>query len=178
MKKLSFSLRARLKDVRLILFDVDGVLTDGSLLIHPDGSESKTFDVRDGIAIRLALRAGLKVGFLSGRNSVAVAARAKDLGVDVCIQGASDKRQAFEEILMKFGLRAEEVAYVGDDIVDLPVMRLVGFAASVQDASPEAKQAAHYVTRASSGRSAAREIIEIILNAQEKWKKAVHSYTD
>lgn len=176
MKKLPKALLARLQTIKLILFDVDGVLTDGSILIHPDGSESKSFDVRDGIAIRMASRAGLKLGFLSGRNSPAVTERAKDLSLDICVQGSPDKRRDFEGILKKLNLTAEEVVYVGDDIVDLPVMRLAGFAASVADASEEAKLFAHYVTQVPGGSGAAREIIEVILKAQKKWDGVIRPY--
>lgn len=178
MKKISRNLRTRLQKIKLILFDVDGVLTDGSILIHPDGSESKSFDVRDGIAIRFASWAGLKIGFLSGRTSEAVSRRAEDLSLDVCVQGSTDKRRDFLGILEKLELQPEAAAYIGDDIVDIPVMRLAGFAGTVNDGSEEAKKIAHFVAEAKGGQGAAREIIELILKSQERWERVVRPYLE
>ncbi len=174
----SKALVTQLKKIKLILFDVDGVLTPGDILVHPDGSESKNFDVRDGIGIRLAMAAGLRVGFLSGRFSEAVAQRAQDLSLEICVQGAKDKKTEFLQLLEKLKLGAEEVTYVGDDIVDLPVLRRVGFAVSVCDACEEARKAAHYVTKAAGGRGAAREIIEYILKAQGRWQEVARHYLE
>ncbi len=176
MSSLSKSVIARIKKIKLLLFDVDGVLTPGEILVHPDGSESKSFDVRDGIGIRLASAAGLKVGLLSGRFSEAVSQRAQDLSLEICIQGASDKKAEFLTLLGKVGLKAEEAAYVGDDIVDLPVLRLAGFSATVADACAEARKAAHYITKATGGHGAAREIVEVILKAQDRWHNVTRAY--
>lgn len=178
MSRIPKKILTRLKKIKLLVFDVDGVLTPGDILIHPDGSESKSFDVRDGIAIRFAQQAGLQVGLLSGRFSEAVAQRAQDLGIEICVQGSGGKKLDFLEILEKLTLTPEEAAYVGDDIVDLPVLRLAGFAATVSDGCPEAREVAHYVTRAQGGHGAAREIIELILKAQDRWNEVVRQFLE
>lgn len=176
MRKTSKSLLSRIYKIKLVLFDVDGVMTDGTILVHPDGSESKSFDVRDGIAVRLGARAGLKFGFLSGRISPAVAERAKELGLDMCVQGATEKKQAFLKILEELQLTPDAVAYMGDDVVDVPVLRMAGFAATVADGCEDAKQVAHYICKAAGGCGAAREIIELILKSQNRWKEVVGDY--
>ncbi|MDD5543160.1 MAG: HAD-IIIA family hydrolase [Acidobacteriia bacterium] len=176
MKKTSKSLLSRIQKIKLVLFDVDGVMTDGTILVHPDGSESKSFDVRDGIAVRLGTRAGLKFGFLSGRMSPAVAERAKELGMEVCVQGATEKKQEFMKVLESLHLTPDAVAYMGDDIVDVPVLRIAGFAATVADGCEDAKRAAHYVCKASGGRGAARELVELILKSQKRWNDVAGHY--
>jgi 3-deoxy-D-manno-octulosonate 8-phosphate phosphatase (KDO 8-P phosphatase) len=176
MSKLNKKILARVRAIKALVFDVDGVLTPGDILVHPDGSESKRFDVRDGIAFRLAQRAGLKICLLSGRQSEAVAQRALDLSVDICVQGSQAKKPDFLEILEKLQLGPQEAAYVGDDVVDLPVLRAAGFAASVADGCPEARSAAHYVTTARGGHGAAREVIELILKAQGHWDEIIRPY--
>lgn len=178
MTHLSRSVRSRLKKIKLVILDVDGVLTPGDILVHPDGSESKSFDVRDGIAMRFALQAGLKLGLLSGRFSEAVAQRAQDLGIEICIQGSAGKKPDFLEILEKLSLTPEEAAYVGDDIVDLPVLRIAGFAATVSNGCPEALKVAHYVTKAEGGHGAVREIIELVLKTQDRWNEVVGPYIE
>jgi 3-deoxy-D-manno-octulosonate 8-phosphate phosphatase (KDO 8-P phosphatase) len=178
MSKPKKAVLNRIKKIKLVVFDVDGVLTPGEILVHPDGSESKNFHVRDGIAVRLAQRAGLKIGFLSGRHSEAVAQRALDLGIDICVQGSADKKTDFFGILEKSSLTPAEVAFVGDDVVDLPVLKIAGFAATVADACPEAREVAHFVTRANGGRAAAREIIELILKTQGRWNEVIRQYLE
>lgn len=178
MSKPKRAVLNRIKKIKLLIFDVDGVLTPGDILVHPDGSESKSFHVRDGIAARLAQRAGLKMGLLSGRHSEAVAQRALDLGIDICVQGSTDKKADFLGILEKASLTLEEAAYVGDDVVDLPVLSIAGFAAAVADACPEAKEVAHFVTKADGGKAAAREVIELILKTQGRWSEAVKQYVE
>lgn len=178
MAHLSRNILSRVKKIKLLVFDVDGVLTPGDILVHPDGSESKSFDVRDGIAVRFALQAGLQVGLLSGRFSEAVAQRAQDLSIEICIQGSLNKKPDFLGILGKLGLSAEEAAYVGDDVVDLPVMRIAGFAATVANACRDALKTAHYVTKAEGGHGAVREIVELVLKAQGRWDEVVRQYLE
>lgn len=178
MSSLSKRDVARINKIKLLIFDVDGILTPGEILVHPDGSESKCFHVRDGIGIRLAMVAGIKVGLLSGRVSEAVAQRAQDLNLEICIQGSQDKKADLAALVEKAGLKLENAAYVGDDVVDLPALRIAGFAATVPDACPEAKEIAHYVTKVAGGRGAAREIVELILKSQNRWKDVIHHYLE
>jgi len=164
------------KDIRLVVLDVDGVLTDGSIIISDDGSEAKRFNVRDGAGIKYLQRAGLRVAFLSGRDTEAVARRAVQLGVEDCLQGFTEKIPPFEELLKKHGLEGKNVCFMGDDLMDIPVMRLSAFPATVADAVPEVKTAALYVTKAEGGRGAVREIAELILRSQGKWDSIISRY--
>jgi 3-deoxy-D-manno-octulosonate 8-phosphate phosphatase (KDO 8-P phosphatase) len=177
------SAKARAKKIRLLLFDVDGVLTDGKLFLFPvqtaNGQivvEAKGFHSQDGAGISIARIAGVKSGLITRRNSETVALRARDLRLEVVRQGSTDKLKVFREILGSEGLTASEVAFVGDDVIDLPVMRNCGFSVAVANARPEVKAAAHYVTPHSGGDGAARDVIEFILKAQGKWKRAVETY--
>ena len=156
--------------------DVDGVLTDGKLHFGNDGAEFKTFDVQDGHGIAMAQRAGLLIGFISGRRSKATACRAKDLGVRLVLQAPVNKMQLVERVKRKHGFGDEEVAFIGDELVDLPVLRRVGFAAAVANAMPEVKAAAHYVTRRVGGDGAVREVIEMILKARGDWNRVIAKY--
>ena len=160
------ALRRRLARVRLLAFDVDGVLTDGGILVAPDGGESKWFHVRDGLGIVAALRAGLLVAFVSGRTSEAVAARARELGVAACRQGVRDKAAEVRALRAELGVSREEVLFLGDDLVDLPAYTESGVAAAVADAHPRALAAADLVCAARGGRGAAREVIEAVLLAR------------
>jgi 3-deoxy-D-manno-octulosonate 8-phosphate phosphatase (KDO 8-P phosphatase) len=162
--------------IRLLLLDVDGVLTDGTILMHHDGGESKAFHIRDGAAIVWAQRAGLKVGLLSGRASDATGQRAAQLGIPLVVQGASDKLAAYEQILRDAALADEDVAYMGDDLQDLPVLRRVGFAAAPADASADVRARVHWVSALPGGRGAVRELIEHVLQAQGAWQTAVDEY--
>jgi 3-deoxy-D-manno-octulosonate 8-phosphate phosphatase (KDO 8-P phosphatase) len=162
--------------IRLLLLDVDGVLTDGTLLLHHDGRESKAFHIRDGAAIVWAQRAGLKVGLLSGRASDATVQRAAQLGIPLVVQGAADKLAAYEQILREAALEDGEVAYMGDDLQDLPVLRRVGFSAAPADAPPEVRSRVHWVSAQNGGRGAVRELIEHVLGAQGAWQSAVDEY--
>ena len=170
------TLEQRAENVRLLLFDVDGVLTDGLILMHADGSESKAFHIRDGAAIVFAQRAGLQVGFLSARNSGATAQRAAQLAVRTVHQGVASKAAAFDDILHQTRLPAENVSYMGDDLLDLPVLRRAGLAAAPSDAAEEVRAAAHWISRAAGGRGAARELIELVLRAQGRWDAVVHEH--
>jgi 3-deoxy-D-manno-octulosonate 8-phosphate phosphatase (KDO 8-P phosphatase) len=162
--------------VRLILFDVDGVLTDGTLLLHPDGSESKVFDIKDGTGIVWALKLGLTVGLLSARSSAATAQRAAQLGITLMHQGVSSKVETYEQIVDSLMLDEDQVAYMGDDILDLPVLLRVGFAAAPADAAPDVRSRVHWVAQAKGGAGAARELIELILRAQGRWDSLLSSY--
>ena len=181
-KKLSAKLRA--KKIKLLLFDVDGVLTDGKIFLFPVPSggaqqlvvEAKGFHAQDGAGISIARLAGIKTGLITRRNSETVALRARDLKLEVVHQGAHDKLKVFREILRQEKLDASEVAFVGDDVVDLPVMRNCGFSVAVANARREVKDGAHYVTTHAGGDGALRDVIEYILKAQGKWKKAMESY--
>jgi 3-deoxy-D-manno-octulosonate 8-phosphate phosphatase (KDO 8-P phosphatase) len=191
MPKLSAAARAR--KIKLILFDVDGVLTDGKIWIFPapassqPGSgasglqsasliEAKGFHAHDGTAIMLARMAGIKTGIITKRNSETVALRARDLKIDHVYQGIQDKASVFAQILQKDGITAAEAAFVGDDVIDLPAMRHCGLAIAVKNARPEVKAEAHWTTPHAGGDGAARDAVEYILKAQGKWKKTVEEY--
>jgi 3-deoxy-D-manno-octulosonate 8-phosphate phosphatase (KDO 8-P phosphatase) len=166
----------RAERVKLVLFDVDGVLTDGKLLLHPDGTESKQFDIKDGTGIVLAQRAGLKVGFLSARVSPPTQHRAAQLGVKLVHQGVSSKIETYEHIVDELRLEDAEIAYMGDDIVDLPVLSRVGLAAAPADAALDVRARVHWVSKANGGCGAARELIELILRAQSAWESVLLEY--
>jgi len=162
--------------VRLILFDVDGVLTDGTLLLHADGTESKVFDIKDGTGIVWAQRLGLTVGFLSARSSAATAQRAAQLGITLVHQGVASKLETYEQIADSLMLDEDEVAYMGDDVLDLPVLARVGLAAAPADAVADVRSRVHWVAQANGGAGAARELIELILRAQGRWDSVLASY--
>lgn len=166
----------RAKSIKLLILDCDGVLTDGRIIMLPDGDETKAFDVKDGHAMVMAQRAGLRIAIISGRKSSVVQARAKELGVAHLHEMAWVKTEPYEAILAEEGLSDDEVCYVGDDVVDIPLLRRAGLAVSVADAVEEAKQYSHFVTTRAGGRGAVREVIEIILKAQNKWDEALARY--
>lgn len=197
------SAQARARKIRLLLFDVDGVLTDGKLFIFPAPSgtqqsvleqsakhggeggfgfhsqsliEAKGFHAHDGTSISLARLGGIKTGLITKRISETVALRARDLKLEYVRQGIQDKRTAFEEIIQQEGIKSEEVAFVGDDVIDLPAMRAAGLAIAVQNARAEVKKEAHHVTPHAGGDGALRDAVEFILKAQGKWKKVVEDY--
>lgn len=165
-----------LADIQLLALDVDGVLTNGTLIINADGSESKSFSALDGHGIRMWQRAGLKVAFLSGRSCEPTKHRAEQLGVDYCFQNCYDKLPILEELLEKSGIRKEAVAYIGDDLTDLPAIRYVGFGAAVANAADEVKRYADYVTSQPGGSGAVREVIEYILKETGKWQQLMERY--
>jgi 3-deoxy-D-manno-octulosonate 8-phosphate phosphatase (KDO 8-P phosphatase) len=166
----------RAAGVRLLLLDCDGVLTDGRITLVEGGDEQKSFHTRDGHGLVLLHRAGLRSGIISGRSSRIVAARAADLGVAYVRQGALDKLEVFEELLDEAGVGPSEVAYVGDDVVDVPLMRRSGLAVAVADATEDTREAAHYVTRLPGGFGAVREVCELILKAQGRWDELMKRY--
>jgi 3-deoxy-D-manno-octulosonate 8-phosphate phosphatase (KDO 8-P phosphatase) len=167
---------ARARRIKLLLFDVDGVLTDGTVVMHADGSESKVFGIRDGIAIVWARNAGLKVGFLSARTSATTPHRAAQLGVTLVKQGVTSKVAAYEQILADEGLSDADVAFMGDDIVDLAVLSRVGLSAAPADAVEDVKRRVHFVSRANGGAGAARELVETVLRAQRRWDPILEGY--
>jgi 3-deoxy-D-manno-octulosonate 8-phosphate phosphatase (KDO 8-P phosphatase) len=164
--------------IKLILFDVDGVLTDGSVLVHSDGSESKNFFIRDGIAMVWARRAGLKVGLLSARNSPTTIHRAKQLGLTIVHQGVSSKADTLTEIAAAERVAEAEIAYMGDDIVDLAVLARVGLSAAPADAVDEVRSRVDWTSKMPGGRGAARELLEMILKAQNLWDRTVAGYAN
>ena len=171
MKRISAALRKKAAKIRLLLLDVDGVLTDGGIIIDDRGVESKQFYVRDGQGISLLLRSGIDVGFVTGRRSNVVRHRAKDLGVRLVYQGVADKLACYEKIKRDHDLKDDQIAYVGDDLIDQPVLRRVGLAVSVADGWSELSLTVGYVTSAQGGRGAVREVAELLLQAQNKWRK-------
>jgi 3-deoxy-D-manno-octulosonate 8-phosphate phosphatase (KDO 8-P phosphatase) len=162
--------------VRLLILDVDGVLTDGRIVIDDQGTESKFFNVKDGHGMRLIMRAGIPIVFLSGRTSEASQRLAHELGASKVYQNIHNKIDAYEEILEQNGLQDCDVGYVGDDVVDLPILRRVGFSAVVADATEEIKSVADYITEKEGGKGAVREIIELVLRSQEKWEGVTARY--
>lgn len=167
---------ARAARIRLLIFDVDGVLTDGSLYLGDDGQEYKAFHSRDGHGIKMLQASGVQVAVITGRTSRVVLHRMDNLGIRHVYQGQDDKRVALDELLGKLAIAAEETAYVGDDVVDLPVMRRVGLAIAVQDAHAAVKRHAHWQTPNRGGRGAARDVCELLLEAQGKLESELEKY--
>jgi 3-deoxy-D-manno-octulosonate 8-phosphate phosphatase (KDO 8-P phosphatase) len=164
---------ARLKQIALLLLDVDGVLTTGEVIYDDAGQETKVFNVRDGLGLRLLMEAGLKVGIVTGRRSMALVHRCRNLNVTLLRDGVRDKAAALQSILKETGVTSADTAFVGDDLPDLPIMRRVGVPIAVGDAHEQVKQAAVYTTRAEGGRGAVREISERILKARGDWETLI-----
>ncbi|MBN9693764.1 MAG: phenylphosphate carboxylase subunit delta [Verrucomicrobia bacterium] len=173
--EVSPELKARLQRVRLFLCDVDGVLTDGTVVMGGQG-EFKRFDIRDGFGLRLMQNAGIKVGWVSARPSPATIERAEDLKIDYLHQSPALKVETIGELLATAGYSWDEISYMGDDVVDVGALRRAGFAAAPADARPEARAAAHYVCQASGGRGAVREVVELVLQTQNKWDAVIARY--
>jgi 3-deoxy-D-manno-octulosonate 8-phosphate phosphatase (KDO 8-P phosphatase) len=167
----------RAKKIRVFLMDVDGTLTPGVVCLQafPDGSvvEMKVFDAHDGAGLKLASIMGIRTGLITGRDSLANTRRAREVGIEFVLQGQAKKLEAYKGVLIRTGATDEEVAYLGDDLPDLPLLARAGLAVAVADAVPEVKRAAHYVTSVGGGKGAAREVVELILKAQGRWKKAI-----
>jgi 3-deoxy-D-manno-octulosonate 8-phosphate phosphatase (KDO 8-P phosphatase) len=166
----------KLKPVKLLILDVDGVLTDGKIIYTDSGEEIKRFDVRDGHGLKLLMRSGIGVVLLTGRKSKAIVHRARDLGIEHVYQKATDKIEVYAKILTRNKLLDKNVAFVGDDLVDIPVLKKVGFSAAVPDAVPEVIEIVDYITSKNGGEGAVREICELLLKAQKKWKKVTEKY--
>lgn len=175
MPELS-STERRAAHIKLLLMDCDGVLTDGRLWLLENGDEHKSFSVRDGLGLELWHRAGLKSGIISGRSSSAVERRARELGVEYVRQGSKNKVQVFEELLKLGDVEEGEVAFIGDDLNDIPLMKRAELAVAVADAAEEARAVAHHVTEAPGGLGAVREVVELILRAQGKWAEVTDRY--
>lgn len=169
---------ARAARVRLMIFDVDGILTDGNLYYGPQGELIKTFNVLDGHGIKLLQQSGVAAAIISARQSETVARRAADLGIRHLYQGAHDKKSAFEQLLTQTGIAREDCGFIGDDVIDLPILLRVGFAASVPNAHVEVRSRVHYVTQAGGGRGAARELCDFILRAQGHYEAALAPYLE
>jgi len=169
-------LRERARGVRMIVFDVDGVLTDGSLFYGDDGQEYKAFNSRDGHGIKMLRASGVESAIITGRTSQVVQFRARNLGIVHLFQGADDKLEAFAKLLAGVHLAAGQIAYLGDDVVDLPVLRRCGLAICVPDAPEAVRARSHYVTRTAAGRGAAREACELIMRAQGTWAEQLARY--
>jgi 3-deoxy-D-manno-octulosonate 8-phosphate phosphatase (KDO 8-P phosphatase) len=170
------SLQAKAARIRLLLFDVDGVLTTGEVVMHADGSESKGFHIRDGAGIVWAQRAGLTVGLLSARSSGATAHRAAQLAVRIVEQGVKSKLAAYEQIVRDARVEDAEVAYMGDDLLDLQVLARVGLSAAPADAAAEVRERVDWVSTAAGGRGAARELVEFVLRAQQRWDDVLRQH--
>ena len=162
--------------IKLMLFDVDGVLTDGAITLDDQGIESKRFHVRDGSGIKMLQRLGIATGVLTGRTSRVVEHRAQELGMEVLRQGALDKLAVFDDILEERGLQTSEVAYMGDDLLDLPVLRRAGLSFAPADAHPLVLEMVTHVTRLRGGRGAAREAIELLIQARGQWDQVMERY--
>ncbi len=175
---LSDDVLARIRRVKLAIFDVDGVLTDGSLHYGANGEEMKVFNTLDGHGLKMLQASGVAVAIISGRQSQALARRASDLGISQLFMGVDDKREAFEKLLASLSLLPSESAGLGDDVIDLPFLTRCGFAAAVPAAPPYVKQRAHYVTVAQGGRGAAREFCDLIMQIQGTWDAAMKKYWD
>jgi len=164
------------RDIKLLILDVDGVLTDGSIILDNDGNEYKAFHVRDGHGIRMLHTAGINVAIITGRHSKVVERRAHELGITEVFQKCFDKKVAYAHLLERYSLKAEEVAYVGDDIIDTPIMALVGLPVAVSDAAEEAKRFALMITKNRGGRGAVREVTDFILKAKGLWQGMFDAY--
>jgi len=170
------SIQGKAARIKLLLFDVDGVLTDGRVLLHSDGTESKQFGIRDGIAMVWAQRTGLTVGFLSARSSPTTIHRAAQLGITIVYQGVVNKLDAYEQILAQQQLTGDQVAYMGDDVLDLPVLGRVGLSAAPADAVEDVRARVDWVSQSGGGGGAARELVELIMKAQDRWDPIVAAY--
>lgn len=169
-------MEAKLARIKLLLLDVDGVMTDGRIIYDNQGNELKAFDVKDGHGLKMLQRAGIKVGIITGRKSELVARRAAELDIEILYQKALVKLEPYREILAEQGLTDEQVAYIGDDIVDLPILRRVGFSATVADAVPEVLPLVDYVTTRPGGRGAVREVCDLLIKASGQWDSLTERY--
>jgi len=173
MKK---SVKEKLKRIRMLMLDIDGVMTDGRIIMDDEGRELKNFNVRDGHGLKVMQRYGIKVAIITGRQSNLVRHRAKDLDIKDVYQKVFNKKEVFEKILKKHKLSPDETAFIGDDIVDIPVLKRVGFSVAVADAVDVVKKQVDYITSHKGGKGAVREVCEMILKAQEKWPEIAARY--
>ena len=166
----------KLTDIRLLLLDVDGVLTDGRIIYDANGLEIKCFNVKDGHGIKMLQRYGVQVGIITGRTSKVVELRARELGVELVYQGALIKLQCYDDVKLKTGLSDCQIAYMGDDVIDVPVMRRAGFTAAPPDALPEVLAVANYITARAGGKGAVREVCDLILRGRGLWERVAERY--
>ena len=166
----------KLKHIRLLLLDVDGVMTDGGIIYNALGIETKRFNVKDGHGIKMLQRYGIDVGIITGRTSIVVDNRARELGISLVYQGALTKLVCYEDIKVKTGLEDHHIAYMGDDVIDVPVLRRVGFSAAPQDALPEVRRVVDYVATCGGGNGAVREVCDHILKSSGAWPELVERY--
>lgn len=166
----------KLKSIQLLLLDVDGVLTDGTIIYNHDGSETKIFNVKDGLGLKLAMKAGIKVGIVSGRKSPALDYRCRDLGIPYAFGGIQDKARILERIVGLTGVVPENTAYIGDDLPDLPLMRLIGLSIAVADAHQIVIKNADWTTSSAGGCGAVREVCEALLKARGEWEKLINQF--
>jgi 3-deoxy-D-manno-octulosonate 8-phosphate phosphatase (KDO 8-P phosphatase) len=176
MFDLSIEQIKKINQVKLLILDVDGVLTDGRLFFDNEGNEYKCFHARDGLGLKLLKQTGVKIAVISGRNSAVVAQRMENLGIEIVYQGQDDKRLAFYEIITSLKLNADQVAYAGDDLLDLPIITQVGFAISVQDANFAIKKYTHWTTQTFGGQGAVREICDLIMQIQGNYEEILKNY--
>ena len=168
--------KEKLKKIRLFIMDVDGVLTDGRIIRSSDGGESKVFDVMDGTGITLAHLAGIKTAIISGRKSEVTSLQAMELGINEVHQVSGGKEEILDRLIDEYGLEEGEIAFMGDDLLDIPLLRRVGWAVAVSNAHAEVKKICHYVTRRSGGRGAVREAIEMIIRSQGNWEEVLEKF--
>lgn len=176
IKAANTDVEKKARSIKLLLLDVDGVMTDGRVIFADSGEEIKAFDVKDGHAMKMLMRTGVEIALLTGRNSKVVMHRARDLDIDMVYQGAKDKLPVFEGLMREKGLKGEDICYVGDDLVDMPVMRRVGLSVSVADACEDLRRCVDFVTEKPGGRGAVREVCELILKAQGNWEGMTSRY--
>ena len=176
MPEVSREFADKIRAVKLVVFDVDGVLTDGRIIFSNSGEETKLFDVKDGHGIKLLMRYGIDVAIITARESDVVRRRARDLGITHVFQGMKDKKMALEELVKASGVTPDAMAYMGDDIIDLPVLKRVAFSAAVADAVSEVIERVDFVAKRPGGRGAARELAELILKVQGKWDEVMKAY--
>lgn len=170
------AIKNKIRKIRLLMLDVDGVLTDGRIIMNDAGQESKNFDVKDGHGLKMVMRYGIDVILLTGRSSSVVTHRANDLGIKEVFQGILNKRDFFIRFIQERGLNPEEIGYIGDDFVDIPLLKRCGFSAAVRDAVGEVKEVVDYITDKPGGRGAVREVCDLILRVQEKWEEVARRY--
>lgn len=178
MEKTKKQLEGLAKKIKLLILDVDGVLTDGRIILDNEGNEFKAFNVRDGHGIRMLIKAGIHIAIITGRDSKVVARRAKELGITEVYQGRHKKAVAFDHLIKKNKISQEETAYIGDDIVDIPIFRRVGLPIAVNDATDEAKAYAFMVTKNRGGRGAVREVCDLVLKAKGLWEEMMREYLE
>jgi len=170
------TLQERAQKIKLLILDVDGVLTDGRIIYDSKGRDLKLFDVHDGLGVHLLRRMGIKTIIITAKGSKAIKPRAKDMQVDKVYANIMPKTRAYEKILKDYGISAEEVCFIGDDLVDIGILKRVGLPVAVLNACPEVKEVSLYITERKGGRGAVREVVELILKAQNKWQEALKIY--